>query len=122
MENFEDYLASIENVEHRSRVAEVLEWVRENYPQLDERIGWNHPMFTNDGTYTIGFSTFAKNMAISPEVAGIEAFKDEIVQRGYTHTQGLWRVPWDMPVDYELLGKMIDFQVEEKAGSTKFWR
>lgn len=122
METFEDYLATLENEDHRARVAEVIDWVRTTYPQLGERIGWNHPMFTDHGTYIIGFSSFAKNMAVSPEVAGIEEFKDEIVERGYTHTQGLWRVPWDKPMDYDLLGKMIDFQIDEKKDFTKFWR
>lgn len=122
METFAEYLAGIEDEAQRERLGEVLTWVAENYPQLATRIGWNQPMFTLDGTFIVGFSIYPKNLSITPEVAGIDHFKDEIVKRGYTHTQGLWRVPWDMPLDYELLARMIEFQIAEKAGYEKFWR
>lgn len=34
----------------------------------------------------------------------------------------LFRIKWDQEVEYDLIGKMIEMNMEEKRGSTKFWR
>ncbi len=44
------YLATAPNDDKRARMAEVLNWVAEHYPELELRIAWNQPMFTHHGT------------------------------------------------------------------------
>lgn len=122
METFEDFFATIENPEHRARTEEVLNWVAETFPQLERRIGWNQPMFTDHGTFIIGFSVSKKHLAAAPEEAGIARFADEIKQAGYEHTKMLVRFPWNKPVDYELLKRMIEFNMADKADCSTFWR
>lgn len=122
METFEDFLAQIENPMHKERVTEVLDWVAETYPNLGQKIGWNQPMFTDHGTFIIGFSVSKNHMAVSPEQAGIAHFSEEIIQAGFEHTSNLMRFPWDKPIDYMLLQRMIDFNIAEKEGITTFWR
>ena len=70
-------------------------------------IAWNQPMFTDRGTFIIGFSVTKKHLAVAPERAGIDRFSDKIMQAGYSHSQELIRIPWDKPVDYALLEKII---------------
>ena len=94
----------------------------EQFPELTPVIKWNQPMFTHQGTYIIGLSVSQKHMAVAPENAGIRKFSDEIEQAGYDYTQQLIRIPWDMPVDYSLIGKMIEFNLVDKANYDKFWR
>ena len=53
MENFENYLASIEKEAHRSRMREILTWVQDTSPMLTPKIAWNQPMFTHHGTFII---------------------------------------------------------------------
>jgi len=79
-------------------------------------------MFTDHGTFIIGFSVSKQNLLIAPEVVGINHFSDEIVQTGYDHTKGLMRIRWDRPVDFSLLGKIIDFNILDKADCSTFWR
>lgn len=122
METFEDFLDRIENPSHRARVAEVLEWVSKNYPDMEHKIGWNQPMFTHHGTFIIGFSVSKHHMAVSPEQAGIAHFSGEIISAGYEHSNNLMRFPWDKPIDYELLRRMIDFNIAEKEDTKTFWR
>lgn len=122
MEIFEEYLAQIDNPSHRDTVAEVLAWVAGKYPTLEPKIAWNQPMFTDHGTYIIGFSVSKQHLAVAPEQAGIARFLDEIVQAGYSHTKEIVRFPWKSPVDYSLLEKMIDFNLMDKADCTTFWR
>ncbi|MHB1485749.1 MAG: iron chaperone [Saccharofermentanales bacterium] len=122
MEVFAEFLADIPDTRQRERMKEVLDWVSKKYPDLVPRIAWNQPMFTDHGTFIIGFSTAKKHMAVAPERSVINHFSDEIIQAGYEHTNDLIRIRWDSPVDYSLLAKIIDFNIIEKADYTTFWR
>lgn len=122
MEVFAEYLARIDNLGHRDRTEEVLAWITKEYPNLVPKIAWNQPMFTDHGTFIIGFSVSKHHMAVAPEKAGINHFSDEIVKAGYDHTKELVRIRWDGPVDFSLLGKMIEFNITEKADCSTFWR
>ena len=122
MDVFADYLAHIDNPRQRARTAEVLAWVSKKFPHFAPRIAWNQPMFTDHGTFIIGFSVARQHLAVAPEKAGIDHFSDDIVRAGYEHSKMLLRLPWDKPVDFALLQKMIEFNVSEKAGLTTFWR
>lgn len=122
MKVFEDYLAQIDNPQHRERTEEVLKWVAEKYPNMEQKIAWNQPMFTDHGTFIIGFSIAKQHLAVAPEKAGIDHFSDDIVQAGYDHTKQLVRIKWDGPVDYSLLERMIEFNITDKADCTTFWR
>lgn len=122
MEAFEEFLARIDNPQHRARTEEVLGWVSARFPNLAPVMKWNQPMFTDHGTFIIGFSVAKHHMAVAPERAGILRFSDEIVQAGYDHTNELVRLPWDRPVDFSLLEKMIEFNMMDKADCSTFWR
>jgi uncharacterized protein len=122
METFDEFIAQIEDPKHRVRTEEVLAWVDQKYPEFGHKIGWNQPMFTNHGTFIIGFSVTKKHLAVSPEQAGIAQFSDEIKKAGYEHSDNLMRFPWDQPIDYDLLQRMIEFNISEKANTTSFWR
>ncbi|WP_045522792.1 iron chaperone [Neobacillus niacini] len=122
MEVFAEFLEHIGNPQHRDRTEEVLAWVSKKFPNLEPAIKWNQPMFTDHGTYIIGFSVAKHHLAVAPEEAGINHFSDKIVQAGYDHTKGLVRLPWDSPVDFSLLDKMIEFNILDKADCSTFWR
>jgi uncharacterized protein YdhG (YjbR/CyaY superfamily) len=122
MEVFAEYLANIENPQNRARTEEVLAWVANRFPTLKPRIAWNQPMFTDHGTYIIGFSVANHHIAIGPERAGIIHFSSEIIKAGYDHGKMLMRIPWESPVDYSLLERIIEYNISEKAGCSTFWR
>jgi uncharacterized protein YdhG (YjbR/CyaY superfamily) len=122
MKVFADYLKNIENPEHRTRTEEVLNWVSTNYPDLVPKIAWNQPMFTDHGTFIIGFSTAKNHLAVTPEIEGINRFSNEITKSGYEHSKMLIRIPWDKSVDYSLLKKIIEFNILDKADCSTFWR
>lgn len=122
MENFVDYLEAIQDVEQRERLREVLNWVIQKFPRLESKIAWNQPMFTDHGTFIIGFSVSRQHFAVSPEVKGIEKFSNEIVESGYSHGKNIFRIKWNDPVDYTLLERMIQFNIDDKKECTGFWR
>ncbi|MFC3803904.1 iron chaperone [Cohnella sp. GCM10012308] len=122
MEAFAEYLARIDDPSHRARVEEVFEWILKKFPSLVPKIAWNQPMFTDHGTFIIGFSVAKPHMAVAPEKAGMLRFADDIVQAGYSSTKELVRIRWNDPMDYALLEKMIAFNMADKADCETFWR
>jgi uncharacterized protein YdhG (YjbR/CyaY superfamily) len=122
MEVFANYLEGIDNQDHRNRFEEVLTWVAEKFPNLDPQIKWNTPMFSDHGTFIIGFSTAKHHMSVAPEEVTMARFADDINQAGYSSTKGLFRIPWKEPVNYGLLEKIIQFNIRDKAEHTNFWR
>jgi uncharacterized protein len=122
MEVFSKYLAGIDNPDHRERTEEILAWVANEFPNLEPQIKWNTPMFSHHGTYIIGFSTAKHHLSVAPEEVTMVKFADDIKQAGYSATKGLFRIRWDEPVNYELLEKMIQFNIQDKAEYTHFWR
>lgn len=122
METFEAYLAKMEDPQQRARMAEVLVWATERFPELVPRIAWNQPMLTHHGTFIMGFSVSKKHLAVAPERAGIERFSADIHRAGYEHSLELVRLPWNRPVDYGLLERMITYNMLQKADCATFWR
>ncbi len=122
MEVFAEYLAQIENPQQLARTEAVLNWVAEQFPQLGPRFAWNQPMFTDHGTFIIGFSVARQHLAVAPEVAALEHFAADIAQAGYDRSKGLFRIRWNQAVDFPLLARIISFNIKEKADCTTFWR
>ena len=122
MDVFAGYLAQIDDPAHRARMQEVLSWVHTQFPQLEARIAWKQPMFTDHGTFIIGFSVARNHLALAPELAGIVQFNQDILRAGYAHSKLLVRFPWDRPFDFALAEKMIDFNLLDKANCSTFWR
>lgn len=122
LEVFAEYLKGIDHPDHRDRTEEILSWVAATFPNLEPQMKWNTPMFSNQGTFIIGFSTSKHHLSVSPEEIGISQFADAIAQAGYSATKGLFRIPWNDPVHYELLKQMIEFNIQDKEGYSTFWR
>ncbi|MBN2268109.1 MAG: DUF1801 domain-containing protein [Acholeplasmataceae bacterium] len=122
MKTFEDFLNTIDLVEHQMKLKEILDWIKITYPNLKERIAWNQPMFTDHDTFIIAFSVSKKHIAIAPEKVAIDKFLKDIEASGYETSTMLFRIKWKDTVDYNLLKKIIDFNIESKKEHTKFWR
>ena len=122
MDTFNDFLAAIKHPDHQARTREVLQWVRDTFPQLQTRIAWNQPAFTDHGTFIIAFSVAAGHLAAAPETVALNHFDARIRQEGYTRTKMLLRIPWDRPVPYALLKDIIAYNIEDKKGCQTYWR
>ncbi|WP_347551264.1 iron chaperone [Pseudalkalibacillus hwajinpoensis] len=122
MEVFSEYLTGIDNPDHRDRTEEILAWVANKFPNLEPQIKWNTPMFSDHGTFIIAISTAKHHLSVAPEEVTMAHFTDGIAQAGYSATKGLFRIPWKEPVNYELLEKMIEFNIQDKVDCSTFWR
>ncbi|WP_172193837.1 iron chaperone [Saccharibacillus qingshengii] len=122
MDVFAEYLAKVDDPLQKERLENVFAWVQEAFPNLGTKMAWNQPMFTDHDTFILAFSSAKAHMSVAPEAAAMQHFSSRIEQAGYTQTAQLFRIPWKMPVDYELLQDLIAFNIEDKADCTTFWR
>lgn len=122
METFDDFLKTIDEPERRDTLKCLCSWIRETFPELDERIAWNQPMFTHHDTFILAFSAAKEHFAVAPEAVALEKFANQIKKAGYTQTKQLFRIKWNQPVDYKLLRDIIAFNIEDKADCQTFWR
>lgn len=119
---FSDILNKIPSPEHRAKAGALIEWIAETYPSLVPYIGWNQPMFTHHGTFILGMS-FAKNhLSLTPEAVGMQKFSNDVDALGLSKTDGLFRVKWSDEMPLDLIGNMIEFNLEDKKEVTSFWR
>lgn len=122
MITLQDYLETIQNEQEFIRMNEILMWIDSTYPELTFKYAWNQPMFTHHDTFIIGFSMAKQHLAIAPEVKGIQTFIEQIHASRYSSGSNIFRIKWSEPIDYELLDKIILFNIQDKQLCTTFWR
>lgn len=79
-------------------------------------------MFTDHDTFIIGFSIAKHHMSFTPEEYCLTIFLEEIEKAGYEHTKGIVKIKWTEEVDYPLLRKIIQFNIEDKTNCKTFFR
>lgn len=122
METFEAWLEKIDNMDHRLKMQQVFEWVEDTFPQLGKTVKWNQPMFTDHGTFIIGFSISKNHFSVGLEKEVIDEMQEMLEERGTDFTKMTIRVKWNEEVDFDLLEKIIAFQIEDKEACETFWR
>lgn len=124
--SFSDYLSDIADPEHRAQLKAVLDEITAEFPELDQRVAWNQPMFTDHGTFIIGFSIARTHISIGVEKVALDQFSDRILETGLTRTPQLFQIPWEAQVDEgpvkELLFDIIRFNITDKKDVETFWR
>lgn len=119
---FNEYLDKIENPEYRAILQNLLEWVLGEFPELNPEIKWNQPMFLHHGTFIIAFSASKQHFSVAPERMGIVTFEDEFKKRNISYSKMLFQFKYNQVVDFDLIHKVISFNIEDKKDYSKFWR
>jgi len=119
---FDEYLSKIDNIAHRTKLSNLLEWITNEYPKLGHVVKWNQPMFTDHGTFIIGFSVAKDHLSVAPELAGMDKIAPVLQERGIDRTKMLIKFPWDKEVDLDVIKQIIDFNIADKADCEGFWR
>lgn len=122
IQEFTNYFKQIENLKYRNRVDSLFCWIMERFPTLVPKIAWHQPMFTDHGTFIIGFSIAKNHLAVAPERITINHFLNEIHLAGYRTSKELIQIRWDEPIHYSLLERIIEYNITEKADCPTFWR
>ncbi|MGL4484506.1 MAG: iron chaperone [Anaerovoracaceae bacterium] len=122
MEIFSEYLSKISDKSQREKLESLFDWIDNNFPMLEKRIAWNQPMYTDHGTYIIGFSASKKHFSVGLEKTTIDVLKKNIIDAGYETTKMLFKIKWNDEIDFELIEKIISFNIEDKKQVQTFWK
>ncbi|AKP66259.1 iron chaperone [Companilactobacillus ginsenosidimutans] len=122
MDEFADYLSKLDENDQKKRLVGILKWIHKEFPNLETRVAWNQPMFTDHGTFIIGFSVSKNHISVAPEGQCLDTFKSQLDQVGYTYGKQMFRIGNDQEVHKEVLKSIIEFNIKDKMEVTTFWR
>ena len=85
-------------------------------PQAEEKISYNMPTFTLNGTYLVYFAGWKNHIAFYGAPRGNAEFKEDL--SAYESGQGTLKFPLDKPIPLKLITKIIKFRVIENRKRT----
>ena len=108
--NIDEYIAGFPN-----NVQEILErirmTIRKAAPGAEETISYQIPTFTLKGKYLIYFAAYKKHIGLYPAPRGVQKFEKEL--SAYEGGKGTVRFPFDKPIPFGLIGRIVKFRVKK---------
>jgi len=84
--------------------------IRKAAPDAEEKISYRMPAFAQKGVL-VYFAAHTKHLGFYPTSRGIAAFKKEL--SAYEGGKGSVQFPYDKPIPYGLIEKIVKFRVKE---------
>lgn len=120
--SFEQYVEhTIKDEINKTKYVEFVNWIKNNF-LLTLEIRWNQPMFTKDQTFIISVTAAKNHMSVAPEKYTLDYFRKSIQESRYKDSSHLFQIQFKQEINYDLLKRIIDFQIEDKKNYKKFWR
>jgi uncharacterized protein YdhG (YjbR/CyaY superfamily) len=80
-------------------------------PDAGEKISYNMPTFTLNGKYLVYFAGWKNHIAFYGAPRGNVKFKEDLSL--YETGQGTLQFPYDQPIPYDLITKIVRFRAAE---------
>jgi uncharacterized protein YdhG (YjbR/CyaY superfamily) len=115
VETIDEYISSYpENAQKTLR--KFRQTIRESAPQAQEVISYKIPTFKLNG-YLVHFGAFKDHIGFFPTSSGVSAFKKQLHK--YKTAAGTIQFPYDKPIPYDLVRKIVKYRVKENSGKRK---
>ena len=85
-------------------------------PKAEEKISYQMPTFTLNGTYLVYFAGWKTHIAFYGAPRGNAEFKEDLSV--YESGQGTLKFPLDKPMPLKLISKIVKFRVAEHLKKT----
>ncbi|KQW98842.1 iron chaperone [Flavobacterium sp. Root420] len=113
--NIDEYIGAFPN-----DVQEILEKIRiaiqKAAPDAKEKISYSMPAFEQNGI-VVYFAAFKNHIGLYALPSGHEAFQEELSQ--YKSGKGSVQFPFNKPMPYDLITKIVKFRVKENLEKAK---
>ena len=104
-----------------TEIAEILTKIRhvvsEAAPDAIEGISYNMPGFKLHKKPLVYFAAFKNHIGFYPAPSGIEAFEEAL--KPYKYSKGAIQFPFDKPIPYDLIRRIVKHRVEENLSKKK---
>lgn len=115
-QTIDEYLAGFPS-EVQKILKKIRTTIRKTAPAAEEKISYQIPAFVLNGRILIYFAAWEKHVALYPAPRGHEKFKDELA--AYKGGKGTVQFPFDRPIPFGLIGRIVKFKVKENLESAK---
>jgi len=85
-------------------------------PKAEEKISYQMPTFTLNGKYLVYFAGWKTHIAFYGAPRGNAEFKEDL--SAYETGQGTLKFPFDKPIPFDLITKIVKFRVAENLKRT----
>ena len=90
---------------------QLREAIKAAAPQAEEKISYQMPTFTLNGTYLVYFAGWKTHIAFYGAPRGNAEFKEDL--SAYESGAGTLKFPFDKPMPYGLITKIVKFRAAE---------
>ena len=108
-ETIDEYIARFPK-DVQAILEKVRTTIRKAAPGAEEKISYRMPAFAQKGVL-VYFAAHQKHIGFYPTSTGIAAFKKEL--SAYEGGKGSVQFPFDKPIPYGLIAKIVKFRVSE---------
>jgi len=105
----DEYIAAFPK--HVEVLEKIRRAIRESASEAEEAIRYGIPTFKLNGRDLVYFAAWKKHVGFYPIPSATKAFKKEL--DSYKHGKGSIRFPFDRPIPYDLVKKIVRFRVKE---------
>lgn len=103
------YIAGV-SPERQAVLHKIRQVIREAAPEAEERTSWGMPTYWQ-GENLVHFSDAKHHVGFHPSPEAIIAFAGRLA--AYEKSKGTVRFPYDQPIDYDLIGEITRWRVEQ---------
>ncbi len=115
-ETIDAYIAGFPK-ETRERLQRLRQVILQVAPDAEEAMRYQMPTFRFAGKNLVHFAAFAHHIGFYPTPSGIAAFKKEL--SAYKQGKGSVQFPFDEPLPYDLVKKIVMYRVKETVAALK---
>ena len=108
-QNIDEYIANFPK-DVQAILQKVRTTIQEAAPEATEKISYQMPCFYLEGNL-VYFAAWKNHLGFYPVSSGIEKFKKEL--SAYEFSKGTVKFPFDEPIPYGLIQRIVKFRVEE---------
>ncbi len=111
-----DHYISIQNEEIQERLEKLRQTIKAAAPLALEVISYSMPAYKLNGML-LYFAAHKNHIGLYPMASGIENFKTELSK--YETSKGTVQFPFDKPIPFGLIKKIVKFRVQENLDKAK---
>lgn len=113
--SIDEYIASFPQDIQRI-MNQLRETIKAAAPDAGEKISYNMPTFTLNGKYLVYFAGWKNHIAFYGAPKGNPEFNEDL--SAYESGQGTLQFPYEKPMPWDLITKIVKFRVAENQAKT----